>query len=386
MAQKNLTKDDVSKLLSDPSADNRIETAAKVAGDFDSGALSDSERQMAEEIFRFMVKDAEVRVREALAQNLKESPNLPHDVALSLAQDVDQVALPILQFSDVLTDGDLIEIIQSQSEDKQTAIAGRSSVSDSVSEALVDTGNEKAVTSLLANEGADISENSLKKVVDDYGERERIQDAMVHRPNLPVSVAEKLVTVVSEKLAGELIGRHDLPENAITDLVLQTRERAIISLSTDSDAGDVDILVRQLHKNGRLTPSILLRGLCMGDLTFFEAAIAELANVSLANARQLIYDSGQLGLRTLCREAKIPIPQLIAVRAAIDVSREMELDGRENDRQRYSRRMIERIMTQYDDLGVEFESNDLNYLLTKMSQLPSDIADKADNADNADAA
>ncbi len=124
MAKKKLTKDDVSKLMSDPSADNRAKTAAKVAGDFDSGALSDSERQIAEEIFRFMVKDAEVRVRQALAQNLKESPDLPHDVALSLAQDVDQVALPILQFSDVLTDDDLIEIIQSQSEDKQTAIAG----------------------------------------------------------------------------------------------------------------------------------------------------------------------------------------------------------------------------------------------------------------------
>ena len=115
-------------------------------------------------------------------------------------------------------------------------------------------------------------------------------------------------------------------------------------------------------------------------MSFFEAAIAELARVSLANARQLIYDSGQLGLRTLCREAKIPLPQLIAVRAAIDVSREMEYDGRENDRERYSRRMIERIMTQYDELGVEFESSDLNYLLTKMSQLPSDIADDAADA------
>jgi len=69
-----------------------------------------------------------------------------------------------------------------------------------------------------------------------------------------------------------------------------------------------------------------------------------------------------------------------AVRAAIDVSRELEYDGREHDRERYSRRMIERIMTQYDDLGVEFESDDLNYLLTKMSQLPSDIIEDADAA------
>ena len=58
----------------------------------------------------------------------------------------------------------------------------------------------------------------------------------------------------------------------------------------------------------------------------------------------------------------------------------MEYDGREHDYERYSRRMIERIGTQNDDLGVEFESGDLNYLLTKMSELPSDILDQADAA------
>jgi len=185
---------------------------------------------------------------------------------------------------------------------------------------------------------------------------------------------------VSEKLAANLIARNDLPDNVVTDLILHTRERAVISLSADSEEGDVGRLVKQLHNNGQLTPSIILRGLCMGDMTFFEAAMAELAGVSLRNVRKLIYDSGTLGLRTICRQANIPMPPLVAVRATIDVSREMEYDGREFDRERYSRRMIERIMTQYDDLGVEFESDDLNYLLTKMSQLPGDIVEDADAA------
>lgn len=380
MAKKQLTQEDVSKLLADPSADTRVETAIKIADGFNAGTLSDGERKMAEDIFRVMVKDAEVRVREALALNLKENPNIPHDVVISLAKDVEQVALPVLRFSDVLTDADLIEIIVSQSPEKQVAIAKRASVSEAVSENLVDSGNEEAVASLVANEGAEISERSLLKAVDTFGGKESVQDAMVHRAKLPVTVSERLVTMVSEKLAVDLIGRHDLPENVMTDLILQARERAVISLSADSDQGDVETLVKQLHDNGRLTPSIILRGLCMGDLTFFEAAMAELAGVSLMNARTLIYDSGMLGLRTLCRQAKIPVPQLIAVRAAIDVSREMDYDGREHDRERYSRRMIERIMTQYDDLGVEFESADLNYLLTKMSELPSDIVENADAA------
>jgi len=102
--------------------------------------------------------------------------------------------------------------------------------------------------------------------------------------------------------------------------------------------------------------------------------MAELAGLTVLNAHQLIYDSGSLGLRTLCCKADIPLPQLVAVRAAIDVSREMEHDGRDHDRERYSRRMIERIMTQYDDLGVEFEFDDLDCLLTKMNQLPGDLS------------
>ena len=380
MTKKKLTKEDVSKLLSDPSAETRAEMAAKVAGDFVSNTLSENERRLAEEIFHVMVKDAEVRVREALAQNLKENTGVPHDIALSLAKDVETVALPVLQFSEVLTDEDLIQIVASQSPAKQVAIAKRAQVSENVSEALVDAGNEEAVTSLVSNVGAEISEKSLQKVVDDLGDREAIQGAMVHRPKLPVAVSERLVTVVSEKFLVEMIKRRDLPEDVVTDMILQARERAVISLSADSDEADVGTLVRQLNENGRLTPSIMLRGLCMGDMTFFEAAMAELAGVSLTNARQLIHDSGSLGLRTICRQAKIPVQQLVAVRAAIDVSEEMEYDGREHDRERYSRRMIERIMTQYDDLGVEFESSDLNYLLTKMSELPSDIIEDADAA------
>ena len=340
MTKKKLTKEDVSKLLSDPSAETRAEMAAKVAGDFVSNTLSENERRLAEEIFHVMVKDAEVRVREALAQNLKENTSVPHDVALSLAKDVETVALPMLRFSEVLTDEDLIKIVASQSPAKQVAIAKRAQVSEDVSEALVDAGNEESVTSLVANVGAEISEKSLQKVVDDLGDRESIQDAMVHRPKLPVAVSERLVTVVSEKFLGVIINRRDLPEDVVTDMILQARERAVISLSTDSDEADVGTLVRQLNENGRLTASIMLRGLCMGDLTFFEAAMAERAGISLANARQLIHDSVSLGLRTICRQAKIPVQQLVAVRAAIDVSEEMEYDGREHDRERYSRRMI----------------------------------------------
>lgn len=378
MTRQKLTGEDVTKLLTDSSAETRAAAAAKIASEFGDNVLTDSERKLAEDILRLMAKDAEVRVREALAHNLKENPRLPHDMAKSLAHDVDSVALPVLQFSEVLNDTDLIEIVRGHGAVKQVAIANRPKVSETLSDALVETRDEEVVTNLVANVGAEISEASLQRVVDDFGDREKIQGAMVRRPKLPITVSERLVTMVSEGMKEELARRHELPANITTDLILQSRERATLSLSTESDADDLERLIQQLHENDRLTPSIMVRALCMGDLDFFEVAMAQLTGVPLVNIRQLIHDTGRLGLRGVWQRAGLPETHFMAVRAAIDVARETEYDGGKNDRERYSRRMIERILTQYGDLGVEFESDDLEYLLTKMSQLPADSLDDAD--------
>jgi uncharacterized protein (DUF2336 family) len=377
MPSKNLTEEDVANLLNDSSGASRAETAAKIAHNFSSGELSDHEREMAQDIFRIMVKDAEVRVREALSLNLKENPNLPHDVAVSLARDVESVSLPVLQFSEVLSDEDLIEIVRSQDPAKQVAIAQRTSVSESVSSVLVDTENADVVSSLVANEGADISEDDLQRVVDEFGENEAIKDAMVFRPKLPVTVAERLLNTVSEKMKEELAKRHDIGDDLATDLIMQSRERAVIGLSSEGDETDLEKLIHQLHQNQRLTPSIMLRALCMGDIDFFEHALAELIGISVINTRVVIHDSGPLGLKAAFKRAAMPESYFPAARAAIDVARETEYDGGENDRERYSRRMIERILTQYGDLGVEFDSEDLEYLLKKMGDLPADSLNNA---------
>lgn len=370
MVPSGLTHDDVVRLLTDPSGNARAETAGKIAASFNSGALSESERKIAEEIFRLMVRDAEVRVREALAQNLKKSPGVPREVALALAKDVDSVAEPILKFSEVLTDADLVEIIRTQGSAKQVAVASRARVSENVSSALVETDNEAAVQTLVANKGAAISEASLRKVVATFGAKEGVQAAMIGRPKLPVTVAERLMTVVSEKIRADLVKRHDLAPELAASLLLSSRERAVLGLASKAEEQDVEGLVQQMRAHGRLTPSIILRAAVMGDMVFFEAAMAALAGTTLANARTLIYDQGQLGLQALFNRAKLPASHFPAVFAAVGAARETSFDGGERDRERYMRRMIERVLTQYGDLGVAMEGDDLEYLLRKLDDLP----------------
>lgn len=359
----------VNTLLNDTSANSRVDTVRKISLSIEGGALNERELKLAQDIFRIMVNDAEVRVREALTANLKESPHLPRDVANILIRDIDTVALPVLKLSDVLTDNDLADIIRTQDETRQIAIAERQHLSEDISDALIETNNETVVSTVVSNEGAAISESSFTKAVERLGDSEQVQNAMVNRSKLPIKVAEKLLTRVSDALRDQILKRHDLSRDVAADLLLQSRERATVLLSTESDEQDVGYLIHQLHIHGRLTVSIVLRALCMGDIRFFEAALAELSDIPLLNARTLIHDPGQTGLKRLWESAKMPGEQLPAALAAISAIAELEYDGEAGDRERFSKRLIELVLTQYGELGVEFESDDLEYLLNKLGQM-----------------
>lgn len=365
-----LSVSDVAQLIDDPSATNRANAAEKVASRYERGSLSDSERQIAEDIFRVMVKDAEERVRLALASHLKHVPELSPDVAVSLAQDAsDAVALPMLEFSEALSDEDLIAIVQTQGSRRQTAIAGRSTVSEAVSDVLVDHGDEVTVATLVGNEGAEVADATMQKVVDKFGDDERIQTPLVMRSRLPIAVSERLVAKVSDKLIDRLVTHHELPSGLADDLVLQIRERATLGLLTDdADEHDVDALVEALLRNGRLTPSILLRAICVGDLTFFESALAHMADVSVLNARKLIHDKGSLGFKSLYEKCQLPDPLYDAYRIALNVLKETELERIDADPNMVTKRMLERVLTQFEDLVDDESPEDVDFLLNRLGR------------------
>ena len=367
---RSLTQADVTRLLSDSSPRTRARTTAKIAAEFGAAALSEAERRIAEDIFRTLVKDTEVLVREALAAHLKSTPELPHDVALALARDVDSVALPVLKFSEVLTDDDLIEIVRGQEPAKQVAIAQRTGVSEAVSDALVDTGNEVAVAHLVGNEGAALSEDAFERVIDNYNESTSVADSLARRPNLPPAISERVVSALSERLQAYLVAEHDVSPDIASTLILQARERATATLiDYGSNDADLESLIEQLDRKKRLTPSLLLRVLCVGDLNFFERAMSKLTNLPLPNVRILIHDKGMLGLEPLYTRAGLPQGLYPAFRAAVSLVVETDYDGGPNDRRRYVERIMERMLTKFEDPTVCIAPDDIEYLMAKLRQL-----------------
>ena len=372
---QDLTPADVTRLLQDPSGDTRASLASKMAGQIDSVRLTPEERSIAEDILRIMARDASQIVREALAVNLKASRNLPHDVAIKLANDIDSVALPILEFSSALTDADLVELVQSRvGEERQTAIARRAGLSGAVADALVETAESPMVIeTLVSNETAELAESTLNKVVDRFGDNALVQEPLARRQGLPLAIAERLVARVSDNLRDYLIAHHDLSPDTASELTVTARERATVGLVGDeTDETSLVRLVENMHVNGRLTPSLILRALCCGDIMLFEMAMARLAHVPVHNARILIHDGGPLGLKSIYEKAGLPEALLPVFRLALEVLSQTGFQERDYDRDSFARVMLERILTHCTGLSAEDE----DYLLRKLNDLapPSIVA------------
>lgn len=362
-----LSHTDVARLMADPSPHARADIALKLGPELDNVQLTPAELALAQDIVRALSKDMAVSVRESLASSLRHTQKLPHDVAVLLAKDIDSVAMPILTESPVLSDADLISVVKQGIVSKQEAIAKRATVSEAVVQVMVTEAKESAVAVLMSNNGAEVTEQSFNKVMDRFPHSPAVHEPIVKREKLPVLVAERMIAAVSDKLKDYLVQHHELSPDTAADMLLQSRERATVGLLNGSSDDEVEKMVLQLYRNQRLTPSLVIRALCTGDITFFEMALAVMANVPLTNARVLIHDAGRLGLKSIYSKSNLPPRLLSAVRVALDVVEETKLDGQPHDRERYRRRVLERILTQFEDMNPE----DLDYLLDKLDMTAS---------------
>ena len=362
---RGLRPSDVAALLADPAPARRSQVAVKVAAEIDANRLSEAERRLAVEILRAMAADAELVVRQAVASSLCHSTELPHDIAIKLARDDFRVAQPVLECSPVLSDQDLIAVLADGGAQKQVSVARRPDVSEQVAAAVIDTGNAAAVATLVENEGAELNEDLYDRTLRRYSRFETVKSAMVHRSILPVTIAERLVALVSDKLQVELVTRHALSADAASDVIVGARERATMGLLDEGQAaGDTKALIRQLHGRGRLTPSLMLRVLCTGDIQFVEEGFAEIAGVSSDKAAKLIHDGGPLGLKAIYKKCAFPEVLFPAFRVAIDTFHETGPQAPQ-DRASFSLRITEQILTQYR----EMEAGGLDYLLAKLGKL-----------------
>ena len=364
--RSSLTQDDIRRLVRGDSPEARANAAHKICRRLDSIELTDAETESARQVLDLMCNDAAVLVRRALAVTLRNSPKLPRDIAIRLAKDVDAIAIPVLKNSPVITDEDLVEIVLSGSPEKQTAIAQRPTLGEGLTEVIALYGAKPAVKACTLNESAAFSDDAYAGLLKRFANDNDIKGALISRSSLPIHVTEKLVNMVAGELFDRLVNKHELPPQLAIEIASGARERATLDLVEQAGLStDPERFVQQLHLNGRLTPSLVMRSLCLGHIGFVEHAMAELAGIPRSKAWLMMHDAGTLGLKTIFERAGLPSGMFTAFRLAVDIYHKTELDGGPGDRDRFRQRMVERVLTQFQAIP----RADLEYLLEKLDAL-----------------
>lgn len=301
-----LTREDVLILAREPSPEIRAAMTSKIAIGFNMGHFPGREREIAIQILRLLTNDAEVRVRRILAETLKHNSGIPRDVALRLAGDVTEVALPMLEYSPVLTENDLLKILAcGQTLEHKMAIARRESVPASVCHALVQDGAPEVALALVDNKGTRLQENTIAAMLERHAGHSSVLEALVYRGGLPMTIAGKLLALVGDALQTELAKRYGLKESDLHALTDTAREHATLELAEKTrDESSLQGFVRDMQQSGDLTHTTVLRSLCRGDLRFFEISLATLLHLPLENTRRLMRDPQ--GFKALYQKAGMP--------------------------------------------------------------------------------
>ena len=366
-----LTDTDIRRLVKGGDDDERANAARKICRLIDAAPLQGEESQAASGILQLIVQDSAELVRRALAVSLRQSKNLPHDIAMRLAADVEEVATPILLSSPVLDADDLTRLVETSEGGKLSAIAAREHVPSIVVEAIIDKGDEKAVGIAASNDGADFNQSAYEKAFTQFCENQGVMEAFVARSTLPLSVTEKLIAHISDEAMQRLVERHALPPQLAVELAEDARERATVDLVDQAGlAHDPQHFVQQLRMNGRLTPSLVLRAMLRGHVAFVEHAFAELAGVTHARAWLLVHDAGPLGMRAIYDRTGMPPRLYPAFRAAIDIFHSMEMPHDKQGRERFQSVLAERAITRFQGIPEE----DLDYVLDRLNGEPTEYS------------
>lgn len=201
-------------LAEDPDERVRVLLARKLSAalpGLGAGAQSTLAEALLATLMR-LAEDAAERVRVAIAETVKDMPEVPRALILQLARDqLMRVSVPILRFSPLLETEDLLALLAAPPHPHTArAIAQRAFVPAEVSAAIAAIEDSEAVRLLLENPHAQIRETVLDRLVERARGEPGWHGPLVRRPDLTARAALRLAEIIAEELLTELARRTDL--------------------------------------------------------------------------------------------------------------------------------------------------------------------------------
>ncbi len=302
--------------------------------------IDDEERTAAEGALLMMLDDASPLVRRALADVFAYSLDAPSAIVHALSHDQFAVSEPILEFSPLLVDADLVDLVATGGSEVQCAIARRDNLPAAVCGAIAEVGTADAALALIDNPTARLVPLSWDRIVARHGHRAEVREALLALEGLPATIRLTLAEKLSQMLSRFVLARSWMSAERVEHVVGVALHRTAITIAVEAEAETMPALVRHLCAAGQLTPSLLLRALMSGNVNLVAHAVAELTDMPAARVSTLLVGGSQPSVEALLTRAGLPATALPAFLAALDSLEELE----GGDAARLRRRTCERVL------------------------------------------
>jgi uncharacterized protein (DUF2336 family) len=217
---------DVQDATTSGSTKRQLKALTRITDLFLAGSARFSKRQIElfDDVFKVLVEVIEVKTRVQLARRFAADSQAPPALVRAFAFDGNvAVAAPMLSVSTALSEPDLIKSASTQSQGHLYAIARRATISEAITDILIERGEPKVVHAVAKNEGARISDNGFRALVVRSGEDQELAAHVGARRDIPRHHLLKLLETASASVCSRIVAANpelaDLVQGVVTEVI-----------------------------------------------------------------------------------------------------------------------------------------------------------------------
>lgn len=294
-------------LTGDGNTDVRVELARKVGRLLPDLAAAEKRQAYQQTIktLERLAADKVVRVRAILAEEIKNLKCVPQNVVMQLAHDVEEiVSAPILEYSPLLSDRDLLDVITaSRAKGAIAAVARRRGLSEEITDAIVGTADVRAITDLLANKDARLREEGFERILEKAENIIEWHAPLAARVDLPIRLVRRIAGFVGSSLIEQLSQRHELDEETRSELTRALRHRLEREGFEAGGENKARSEIMALFQAGKLDEAFVESALDAGQRDSVIEALSLLAATTRASVEKVLASRGAKAVTALAWRA-----------------------------------------------------------------------------------
>jgi uncharacterized protein (DUF2336 family) len=215
---------------------------------------------------------------------------------------------------------------------------------------------------LFENSAVQFESADYHRLYERFGQAPEMVERMLASSDLPLDIRITQAKRTASRMRQLMAEKGWIAANDATELVVDAEETAIIRILIDATPVERAHATSYLAAKNMLTPALIVRSASMGEMGVVEAALAHLTGYGQNRAATMMYTRSATAFKSIFNKSGLPQSCFGILKAACEVSVEAREEGLPLNAEAFGRRVLEALMTRYENMGSSDRAKQIEYL------------------------